>query len=129
MFGRKFTLQIVIKKCRAFSSSTNASLSELARKSLEFSENEGFVMKSPYKRLDMPTLSIDQYIWKDISNWSNHIAIACGATGREYTYSKFRDHCAAFAIRLRNAIKLTSNDDVIAICLPNVPGLRFSLQQ
>lgn len=123
-----FTKSLALKSClevylRRFSSSTShASLIELGKKALIYSENEGYVMKSPYGPISVPKLTIDQYIWKNISKWQSHIAIACGVTGRKYTYAKLRDHCAALAIRLRNEMRFNKND-IVAICLPNVPGL------
>lgn len=44
----------------------------------------------------------------------------CGITGRQYTYSRLRDHSAALAIRLNSKLNLQIGD-VIAVCLPNMP--------
>lgn len=98
-----------------------SSLSELAKRSLVYNEQEGYVMKSPYGRVSIPDMTIDQYVWKNLSKWQNHVAIECGVTGRKYTYAKLRDHCAALAIRLRTNLKLQKGD-IVGICLPNVPG-------
>lgn len=107
---------------RRFSSiEQSSSLSELGRKSLVFTENDGHIMKSPYEPISIPDFTIDQYVWKNLPKWQNHIAIVCGITGRKYTYAKLRDRCAALAIRLRNDLKLNKND-IVAICLPNIPG-------
>lgn len=106
---------------RRFLSTERPSLSELTKKSLVYSEKEGYVMKSPYETISIPEMTVDQYVWKNMPKWQNHIAVACGVTGRKYTYAKLRDHCAALAIRLRNTLKLQKND-VVGICLPNVPG-------
>lgn len=103
-------------------SSKQPSLNELAKKSLIFNETDGYVMKSPYEPISCPELTVDQYVWKNLAKWHNHVAICCGTTGRKYTYAKLRDHCAALAIRLRQNLKLEKND-IVAICLPNVPGL------
>lgn len=85
-------------------------------------ESDGFVLHSPYGRIAVPDMTIDQYVWKNLAKWKNHVAIMCSVTGRKYTYSKLRDHCSALAIRLRNDLKLEQND-VVAICMPNVPGM------
>lgn len=106
---------------RQFSSTKRPSISELAKKSIVYSDIDGYVVKSPYEPISIPELTLDQYIWKNMPKWQNHIAIACGVTGRKYTYAKLRDHCSALAIRLRRNLKLQEND-IIAICLPNVPG-------
>lgn len=101
--------------------STESTLLSFGKKSLIFNETEGFVMKSPFDSISIPEMTIDQYVWKDVSKWQNHIAIECGVTGRNYTYAKLRDHCAALAIRMRKQLNLQQKDKV-AICLPNVPG-------
>lgn len=125
---RKVTLQSLNRissvglLLRRFSSSPSGlSLCELGRRNLVFTEKDAYIMKSPYGAISIPDETIDRYVWKDISKWPNHIAIECGITGRKYNYSKLRDHCAAFAIRLRRHLKLQKND-IISICLPNVPG-------
>lgn len=123
MFSRQVNKLIIRKNVGLLSrqSSSRRSISELAKKSLIFDENDGFVMKSPYESISLPELTVDQYVWKNLAKWQNHVAICCGTTGRKYTYSKLRDHCAALAIRLRTNFKLEKND-IVAICLPNVPG-------
>lgn len=122
---KSFALKNSIKLfSRGWSSTSKSSVVELGKKSLVFSENDGYVMKSPYGSVSIPDMTIDQYVWKNMSRWQNHIAIECGTTGRKYSYAKLRDHCAAFAIRLRRDLKLQKND-IISICLPNVPGIWF----
>lgn len=44
----------------------------------------------------------------------------CGVTDRKFTFAQLRDHCAAFAVRLQTQFHLRQ-DDVVAVCLPNVP--------
>lgn len=97
------------------------SLSELAKKCMIYTENDGHIMKSPYEQISIPDMTVDQYFWKNMPKWQNHIAIQCGVTGRKYTYAKLRDHCAALAIRLRTNLSLEKND-IVGICLPNIPG-------
>ncbi|XP_055327154.1 uncharacterized protein LOC129580588 isoform X2 [Sitodiplosis mosellana] len=46
--------------------------------------------------------------------------VVCGITGRSYTYSRLRDHSAAFAVNLSSKLNLQIGD-VIAVCLPNMP--------
>lgn len=104
-----------------FLSTESSLLYEMGKKNLSYDEKEGYVMNSPYGSVSVPNITIDQYVWKNISKWPNHTAIECSVTGRKYTYAKLRDHAAALAIRLRNNLKLEKND-VVGICLPNVPG-------
>lgn len=100
---------------------SESALNALGKKSLLFTEKDGYIMKSPYEPISIPEFTIDQYVWKNVPKWQNHIGIVCGITGRKYTYAKLRDHCAALAIRMRNNLKLEKND-IVAICLPNIPG-------
>ena len=106
---------------RRYLSTESSMLYEMGKKNLSYNEKEGYVMNSPYGSVSVPNMTIDQYVWKNISKWPNHTAIECSVTGRKYTYAKLRDHAAALAIRLRNNLKLEKND-IVGICLPNVPG-------
>lgn len=81
----------------------------------------GFEQSSPYgKTLQVPHTTLDQYVWDNFSQWANKTAVECGVTGRNYTYGKLRDYCAALAIRLQHKCKLNKGETV-AICLPNAP--------
>lgn len=75
---------------REFLKTERQSLSDLAKKSLIYSEKDGYVMKSPYENISIPDMTIDQYFWKNMPKWQNHTAIQCGVTGRKYTYAKLR---------------------------------------
>lgn len=107
--------------------SNNLPLAEYLREHRRYTENDGFVLRSPYERVSIPDMTLDQYIWKNLAKWKNHVAIMCSVTGRKYTYSKLRDHCAALAIRLRTDLRLKQND-IVGICMPNVPGDDFLLK-
>lgn len=110
--------RLILKR---FLSTECVDLSNLLEKCLSHNETNGYVMRSPYGSVSVPNMTLDQYVWRNVSSWQNHIAIECGFTKRKYTYAKLRDHCAALAIRLRHTLKLQAND-IVAICLPNVPG-------
>lgn len=119
---KSVNLKTGLELCRKhFSSTEQLSLSELGKKSLTFTENDGYIMRSPYEPIAIPDFTVDQYVWKNLPKWRNHIAMCCGISGRKYTYAKLRDHSAALAIRLRNDLKLCKSD-IVAICLPNIPG-------
>lgn len=84
-------------------------------------EQNGLVLKSPYPSIAIPNLTVDQFVWKNLSKWQNHIAIECWETKKRFTYSQLRDHCAALAIRLRTQFHL-NKDDIVGLCMPNHPG-------
>ncbi|XP_037036724.1 4-coumarate--CoA ligase 1-like [Bradysia coprophila] len=91
-----------------------------------YTPEDGFVLSSIYEPITLPDLTVDQYVWKNVSKWQNKVAITCGVTGRKYTYSKLRDHCAALAVRLQTKFNLKQGD-VVGICLPNVPEYAICL--
>lgn len=84
------------------------------------STEKGFIWTSPYGQITEPDETVEEYVWKNISMWSDHIAIECGITGRKYSYGKLRDHCSALASRLRNDFNLKTGDTV-AISMQNIP--------
>lgn len=86
-----------------------------------FTEEEGYVWNSPYEKISLPDMTVDQYVWKNVAKWPNKVAIVCAVTGRKYTYAKLRDHCAALAIQLRTRFGL-NHGDIVGICLYNIPG-------
>lgn len=129
MSGKVLLKSVTIKNggqllFRRFLATESSKLSEMGKKYLIRNEREGYVMNSPYGSVVVPNITIDQYVWKNLSKWPNHTAIECGVTGRKYTYSKLRDHCAALAIRVRKDLNLKKSD-IVGICLPNVPGNLF----
>lgn len=36
---------------------------------------DGFVVNSIYDPISLPDLTVDQYVWKNISKWENKVAI------------------------------------------------------
>ncbi|XP_055842281.1 probable 4-coumarate--CoA ligase 1 [Episyrphus balteatus] len=89
-------------------------------KNLQFTNEEGYWKTSSFETVFSQNTTLDKYVWRNIKQWENKIASVCVITGRQYTYAKLRDSCAAFAIQLQHKFKLNPRD-VIAICLPNLP--------
>lgn len=112
-----------INSVRKFSSSLEESIYKLSRKSLVYCEKDGHIVKSPYESFKVPEMTVDRHIWSKLQNFNqNLVAVECATTGRILTYAKLLDHSAALAIRLRRSLGL-ENGDIVAVCLPNVPGL------
>lgn len=112
-----------INSVRKFSSALEESIYKLSRKSLVYCEKDGHIVKSPYESFKVPETTVDRHIWSKLQNFnSNLVAVECATTGRILKYSELRDHSAALAIRLRSSLGL-DDGDIVAICLPNVPGL------
>lgn len=106
-----------------FDSSTTSLPSPHPRNFADYRQHsaiEGFYWRSPFGSIRMPDVTVDQYVWQNLSKWPNKVAIVCGITGRQYTYAQLRDHCAAVAHRLRTEYDL-KRGDVVAISMPNVP--------
>lgn len=124
--GKRSALELLRRNFVAQTATTAPNklpLAEFLRDHRKRTETDGFVLRSPFKEVSIFDMTVDQYIWKNMAKWKNHVAIMCSVTGRKYTYSKLRDHCAALAIRMRTDLKLGQND-MVAVCMPNVPGER-----
>ena len=85
-----------------------------------YSEEDGYVWKSGYEPITIPNLTLDKYVWKNIDNWPNKIAIECSMTGRKYTYAELKSLSSKTAVGLSKKYGL-SEGDVIAIVLRNLP--------
>lgn len=40
-----------------------------------YTPEDGFVVNSIYDPISLPDLTVDQYVWKNISKWENKVAI------------------------------------------------------
>lgn len=41
---------------------------------------EGYIRNSPYDVVTTPNLSLDQYVWQNVSKWPNHVATVSETT-------------------------------------------------
>lgn len=92
--GKRSTLKILQRNFAAPIAKTapkKLPLAEYLRDHRKRTENDGFVLHSPFKQVSIFDMNVDQYIWKNMAKWKNHFAIMCSVTGRKYTYSKLRD--------------------------------------
>jgi acyl-CoA synthetase (AMP-forming)/AMP-acid ligase II len=76
------------------------------------------IVKSSHPSIDYPNISIDQYVWKNVSKWSDKTAIVDGITKRSINYGQLRDQCRTLAVHLQSTFKLNFGD-TIGICLAN----------
>ncbi|XP_011494753.1 PREDICTED: 4-coumarate--CoA ligase 1-like [Ceratosolen solmsi marchali] len=83
------------------------------------------IITSPHGPVTYPEMPINHYIWADIQNYSNMVALECGITGKKYTYSQVRDYSNYVARSLLNMG--FKRGDVIAIVLPNLPDSPIAL--
>ncbi|XP_031339405.1 4-coumarate--CoA ligase 1-like [Photinus pyralis] len=78
------------------------------------------IIYSKVSNVEVPKLSINDYVWKDLDKWSDKIAMECAETGRSYSYADVYKKSNKVANFLANFPGL-SEGDVIATMLPNVP--------
>ncbi|XP_012538740.2 4-coumarate--CoA ligase 1 [Monomorium pharaonis] len=66
-----------------------------------------------------PETLIHEFVWNDIENYPNHIALECGVSGKKYTFAQAKDATSYIGRSLRNmGLK---QGDVVALVAPNLP--------
>ncbi|XP_044255602.1 4-coumarate--CoA ligase 1-like [Tribolium madens] len=83
-------------------------------------QSSQFILHSDLEDVEIPNISIDQYLFSKTHNWPQRIATECAATGRKYTYEEIQRKSINLNRNLRKKLKLEKGD-VIAILLPNSP--------
>lgn len=59
------------QRLRSISSVTYPDLSEFRT----YTPEDGFILNSIYEPITLPDLTIDQYIWKNVTKWQDKVAI------------------------------------------------------
>ena len=77
------------------------------------------IIRSPYPDVEIPNVTLTEYIFKDAGPWADKPAITCGLTGRSYTYAQLQGAIRACAAGLH--ARGIRKGDVIGIVSPNVP--------
>ena len=77
------------------------------------------IIKSPFERLDIPSISLSEYVTEHFEEYGDSIAFVNGATGEKMSYRQLLDaiHRVAFSLRARGFKK----GDTLAIYSPNCP--------
>ncbi|KAK5643334.1 hypothetical protein RI129_007179 [Pyrocoelia pectoralis] len=70
--------------------------------------------------LVIPTISLEECIWKNIEKWHSRTALICAETNRRYTYLEVYNKTNSLAHFLYNFDKLNKSDTIASI-LPNLP--------
>ncbi|KAJ8719770.1 hypothetical protein PYW08_011945 [Mythimna loreyi] len=78
------------------------------------------VIKSPYKDIEIPNLTLYDYVWQNLDRWPERTASVCAETGRGYTFEQAFNLSNRFAANLRTKFKIRDGDTV-AVMLPNIP--------
>ncbi|CAK1543236.1 unnamed protein product [Leptosia nina] len=77
-------------------------------------------VKSPFKDVEIPDLTVSEYIWSHVHKWENKTAVVCGVTDRQYTYAQIYKQTQILGAALRKTFKV-KDGDTVAVILPNVP--------
>lgn len=84
------------------------------------------IINSGLPDLNIPKISINEYVIQNIGNWEDRVATECALTGRKYTFQQLRKKSKNLSKSLRKKLKLQPGD-VIAILLPNSPEYPIAL--
>ncbi|XP_063385015.1 uncharacterized protein LOC134671168 [Cydia fagiglandana] len=78
------------------------------------------IIKSPLKPVEVPNVTVYEYLCQNLEKWSEKTMVVCGSTGRGYTYSQGFKLTSTFAANLRGKLRMREGD-AVAVMLPNVP--------
>lgn len=78
------------------------------------------IIKSPYKNIEIPNSTLNDYIWHNLDRWPQRTVSVCATTGRGYSYEDAFKLSHNFAANLRIKFKICDGDTV-AVMLPNIP--------
>ena len=77
------------------------------------------IIKSPFERLDIPSISVAEYVTEHFEEYGENVAFVNGATGEKVTYKQLLDAIQRVAHSLRE--RGIKKGDTLAIYSPNCP--------
>ncbi|CAG4953302.1 unnamed protein product [Colias eurytheme] len=81
---------------------------------------KGNVVKSPFRDVNIPEVTLPEYVWDNINKWADKTAVQCGVTERKYTYAQLHKHSQILGAHLRKNFGV-KDGDTVAIMMPNLP--------
>ncbi|CAG9862853.1 unnamed protein product [Phyllotreta striolata] len=78
------------------------------------------IMHSESSDVDIPNVTIPEFILPSLERFEKYVASECATTGRTYTFGQIRGKSKNLNKALRHAFKLQKGD-VVGILLPNCP--------
>ena len=82
-------------------------------------EEEKFIIRSPYSEVEVPEVNLTDFVFRDVREWEDNIALVCGLNGREYTYEMAYGMIKKFGSGL---LRLgAKRGDVLGMVVPNFP--------
>ncbi|XP_014271609.1 uncharacterized protein [Halyomorpha halys] len=79
---------------------------------------EDHIINSPY-HIKIPKKTYTELIWERYIKWKNHIAVVCGITNKQYTFTELKEYSSKIGKCLVNEGLCAG--DVLAILLSNSP--------
>lgn len=89
----------------------------LCRRQQRLLSVSNYIVKSSLPDVEIPDISISDYVWQRLDQWPDKVAVECGVTGRRYRYAEMRELCRRFAASLRRAG--LQRGDTLTIVMPN----------
>merc|ERR1719319_1323023 len=80
---------------------------------------EDRIVRSPWPDVAIPEVTLADYVWENVDQYSDNTALVCGMTGRQYTYGLARGMATKFGSAL--ARLGARRGDVLGMVLPNIP--------
>lgn len=77
------------------------------------------IVRSPFPDIEVPTVSLYNFVYKDFAKYGSKVALVRGETGREYTFNEIDELTSKFSSSLRR--HGFHQGDVLAIVSPNLP--------
>ncbi|XP_049768810.1 probable 4-coumarate--CoA ligase 1 [Schistocerca cancellata] len=78
------------------------------------------VIQSPLGEVQVPELTVTQYLWQDYHRWPDKKAITCAETGHSLRYGEVREQCRRLAWALLSELGMQPGE-ALGIVLPNGP--------
>ncbi|XP_033332021.2 uncharacterized protein LOC117223704 [Megalopta genalis] len=96
-----------------------------AQRQIVENENGKRIFSSPYGEYTFIEMFTHDYVWRNLQDFADRIALECAATGRKYTYSQARDASNYIARSILNMG--LRKGDVVALISPNYPETVLAL--
>ncbi|KAB0798978.1 hypothetical protein PPYR_06858 [Photinus pyralis] len=78
------------------------------------------IINSSLSSVEIPNVTVPQYVYENFHKFPNKIGVECAATGRKYTFEEIKTKSDKLRKAIRKVLNLQKGD-VIALLLPNVP--------
>ncbi|KAK5643729.1 hypothetical protein RI129_007574 [Pyrocoelia pectoralis] len=78
------------------------------------------VIRSSFPDIDIPNITIPEYIFRNFTKFPHKIAVECNLTGKRYTFEEVFVKSRNLNRSLRNKLNLKPGD-IVALLLPNIP--------